>query len=64
MTLRGSTRGPVLDEIEHQEEVERLIGAVRSPKHRAILMTSYAAGLRVGEVATLRISGVDAERMM
>lgn len=55
---------PALPEILSQEEVERLIGAVRSAKHRAILMTSYGAGLRVSEVATLRVSDIDSERMM
>jgi site-specific recombinase XerD len=53
-----------LPEILSTAEVERLIGAARSPKHRAILMTSYGVGLRISEVSTLRVSDIDAERMM
>lgn len=52
-----------LPEILSVAEVERLIGAARSPKHRAILMTSYGAGLRISEVCTLRVSDIDAGRM-
>ena len=36
------------------EEVTRLLRAIRSPKQRAILMTAYAAGLRVSEAVALR----------
>src|SRR4030095_14433014 len=35
-------------------EVERFLQAIPNLKHRAILMTAYAAGLRVSEVASLR----------
>ena len=51
-----------LPDILSTQEIERLIGAARSPKHRAILMTSYAVGLRVSEVASLRIADIDAAR--
>lgn len=51
-----------LPEILSPGEVERLIGAARSPKQRTILMTAYGAGLRVSEVCRLRTSDIDAER--
>lgn len=46
-----------------QEEMRRLFDAVKNPKHRAILMTAYASGLRVSEVVHLRVSDIDSQRM-
>jgi site-specific recombinase XerD len=46
------------------EELTRFFAAVGSLKHRASLMTAYAAGLRVAEVAALRISDIDSQRMV
>jgi integrase/recombinase XerD len=47
-----------------REEVGRLLGAVRHPKHRAVAATLYATGLRLSEALSLRVSDVDAERMV
>ena len=33
-------------------------------KHRVLLMTTYAAGLRVSEVVRLRVSDIDSQRML
>lgn len=46
------------------EEVARLLGAVRSPKHRAVLVTIYATGLRISEALALKVSDIDPERMV
>lgn len=46
------------------EEVARLLGAVRNPKHRAVLSTIYAAGLRISEALALKVSDIDSERMV
>jgi len=45
-------------------EVRRVLGAVRNDKHRVILMTIYAAGLRLSEAVHLRVADVDSERMV
>ncbi len=45
-------------------EVARFFAAVPNLKHRAIVMTAYAAGLRVSEVARLRIADIDSQRMV
>jgi site-specific recombinase XerD len=46
------------------EEVTRFFAAVPGVKHRAILMTAYAAGLRISEVVALRIDDIDSKRMV
>jgi site-specific recombinase XerD len=45
-------------------EVERFLQAIPNVKHRAILMTAYAAGLRVSEVASLHVTDIDSQRMV
>lgn len=53
-----------LPEILSKAELERLFLAVANPKHRALLMTTYAAGLRASEVVSLRVADIDSQRMM
>lgn len=52
-----------LPEILSIEEIERLFRCASSLKNRVVLMTTYAAGLRVSEVVNLRISDIDSKRM-
>jgi hypothetical protein len=49
-----------------QEEVARLIDCAPGPglKYKAVLSVAYGAGLRVSEVAALKISDIDRERML
>jgi integrase/recombinase XerD len=46
------------------QEVARFLGAITHIKHRAILMSAYAAGLRVSEVTRLRVADIDSQRMV
>ena len=46
------------------DEVARLLAATTCTKHRAALAVAYGAGLRVAEVATLRVGDIDSERML
>lgn len=52
-----------LPEILSVEEVGRLIDEVASPKHRLLMTTIYACGLRVSEAIHLRVHDVDRGRM-
>jgi len=46
------------------EEVLAFLDCVRSRKHRAILTTCYAAGLRISEAIALTPSAIDSKRMV
>ena len=47
-----------------QDEMARFLDALQSPEHRALLMTAYAGGLRLSEVARLRVEDIDSARMV
>jgi site-specific recombinase XerD len=53
-----------LPEVLSGEEVQRLFAAAGCLKHRVLLMTAYAAGLRVSEVVALQVRDIDSSRMM
>ena len=46
------------------EEVVQFLDGVKAAKHRAILTTCYAAGLRIAEAVRLTVSAIDSERMV
>ncbi len=46
------------------EEVFKILLSVTNIKHRAILMLTYSAGLRVGEVVKLRVGDIDGNRKL
>ena len=52
-----------LPEILSEGEVKTLLESVTNLKHRALLMTMYAAALRVSEACKLTIRDVDSKRM-
>ena len=45
-------------------EVSQLLGALRTDKHRAMVMLAYGAGLRVSEVCRLCVDDIDPKRML
>ncbi len=58
-TKRVQTLPVVLSE----EELVSLFSVIRNVKHRALLVTLYSAGLRVGEGTRLQVSDLDSDRM-
>jgi site-specific recombinase XerD len=46
------------------EEVVRFLDCVAMRKHRAILTTCYAAGLRISEAVVLTLPAIDSKRMV
>lgn len=62
-SVPGPRQPQRLPQILSPEEVMCLIEAAANPKHRALLLTTYAAGLRLSEVRRLRVSDIDSDRM-
>jgi site-specific recombinase XerD len=60
--LAHPKRPKTLPVILSPEEVLRIFGGIRSVKHKAIMATAYAAGLRISEVCGLRIADIDSQR--
>ena len=52
-----------LPELISQEDVFRIIQSSRIIKHRAVLITLYASGLRSAELCSLRLDDIDGQRM-
>jgi integrase len=53
-----------LPRIFSPEEVARLIDSATTPFYRTILMTLYATGVRRAELAHLKVSDIDSQRMV
>jgi integrase/recombinase XerD len=47
-----------------RDEVARLLNATTCLKHQAALSVAYGAGLRVAEVAALKVTNIDSEGML
>jgi site-specific recombinase XerD len=45
-------------------EVKRLFSSLKNLKHQTILILTYSSGLRVSEVAKIKVSDIDKERML
>jgi integrase/recombinase XerD len=61
--LKGQATESRLPELLNRDELERLFQAATYPKHRALLVTAYGAGLRVGELVRLKLTDIDSRRM-
>jgi site-specific recombinase XerD len=46
------------------DEVTRLLEAARGPKYKAAFSLAYGAGLRVAEIASVKVSDIDSARML
>jgi len=53
-----------LPDVLSVDEVVRLLGVTTCLKHQAALSVAYGAGLRVAEVAHLKVSDIDSKRML
>jgi len=53
-----------LPDVLSGSEVHLLLEALQEPKYRAIVMTTYGAGLRISEVCTLCVEDIESKRML
>lgn len=53
-----------LPEVLSESEVNVLFGSITNLKHKCMMMTTYSAGLRVGELLNLRLADIDSKRML
>jgi site-specific recombinase XerD len=53
-----------LPKVLSQQQVARLIASATTPFYRIILMTLYATGLRRAELARLKVTDINSERMV
>ncbi len=63
-TVRPRSPQRVLPEILSATEVKKLLSLTENKKHKAMLTTIYALGLRSGELIHLKISHMDGDRNM
>jgi site-specific recombinase XerD len=52
-----------LPKVFNQDEITQIIKAIKSIKHKTMLMLAYSAGLRVSEVVTIKPADIDSKRM-
>jgi site-specific recombinase XerD len=60
--LRYGKREKRLPEVLNKDEVLAVFSSTRNLKHRTVLMTVYAAGVRVSELTRLRVEDLDSKR--
>ncbi len=60
----GGHRPEKLPLVLSAEEIVRFLEAVTGLRNRVVLTTAYAAGLRVSEVAHLKVASIDSKRML
>lgn len=62
-TIPSPRQSGKLPVVLSRDEVQRLLSHATNPRHRIMLMTTYAAGLRLNEVVHLQVHDIDAARM-
>tara|TARA_Y100000588_G_C14247930_1_gene922202 strand:+ start:513 stop:1358 length:846 start_codon:yes stop_codon:yes gene_type:complete len=58
------TKQPLtLPVVPSRKDIEKLFSVADNVKHRLILMLAYGSGLRISEIASLKITNIDSEQM-
>lgn len=62
--LPRSRRPRRLPQVLSREEVQRLLSVPQNRKHRVMLLTAYATGVRLNELVHLQVADIDSHRMV
>lgn len=62
-TLIYPRKSTKLPPVMTREEVTRLIHSVQNVKHRSIISLLYSSGLRLSEIAALKVTDIDSKQM-
>src|SRR6185312_107467 len=54
----------ILPKVISKEKIAALINSIENLKHKTIIMLTYACGLRVSEVVSLKVKHIDGQRKM
>ncbi len=52
----------ILPKVISKERIADLINSIENVKHKTIIMLTYACGLRVSEVVSLKVKHIDGQR--
>jgi integrase/recombinase XerD len=64
LNLPPRTGRSQLPHVLSPEELQRLFSSAQPPKHRPLLMTTYAAGLQVSAVVHLQLTAIESDRRL
>ena len=62
VTIHTPKRAQRIPELLSRQEVSRILSACSNDKHRMMLTTCYACGLRVSELVALQLKQIDSDR--
>ena len=62
-TIIYPRKGTKLPAVMSAEEIKLLIDSVTNIKHRTIIMLLYSSGMRLSEIASLKIADIDSKQM-
>jgi len=64
MKIQRPKKEKKLPKVLSKKEVKRIFDVLNNEKHITELMLAYSCGLRVSEVATMKLKAIDSERML
>lgn len=64
LIVEGRKREHKLPVVLSRDELKKIFACATNIKHRSILMTAYATGIRISELCHLKVSDIDSKRMV